>query len=64
MTNTQSCATRLAQTVPIADVVVDLTFVDPPQLGAIKIVKQVKDKNCATAASNLGRRFQGTSISV
>ena len=54
VSNTNSCATRLAQAVPIADVVVDLTFVDTPQLGAIKIVKQAKDKNCATAASASG----------
>jgi hypothetical protein len=51
VSNTNSCAVRLAQAVPVADVVVDLTFVDTPQLGAIKIVKEVKNKNCTDAGA-------------
>jgi hypothetical protein len=54
VSNTQLCADRLAATIPDANVQVDVTFMDTPQLGAIKIVKQAKDKNCANASSSSG----------
>jgi hypothetical protein len=54
VSSTQLCADRLAATIPDANVQVDVTFVDTPQLGAIKIVKQAKDKNCANASSSSG----------
>lgn len=46
VTKTASCATRLAQTGSALAADIDLTFVDPPSVGAIKITKTGKDKSC------------------
>jgi Prealbumin-like fold domain len=45
VTSSASCATRLAA----ATITPDNTFVDTPQLGALKIVKTAKNKNCISA---------------
>jgi hypothetical protein len=47
VTKTASCAARLAQTGATLNADVDLTFSDPPSLGAIKITKEGKDKSCS-----------------
>jgi hypothetical protein len=47
VTNTSTCDDRMNATT----IVPDLTFVDTPQLGAIKIVKEVKDANCTGAGT-------------
>jgi hypothetical protein len=49
VSNAATCDERMNATI-----VPDLTFVDTPQLGAIKIVKLAKDKNCTSAASASG----------
>lgn len=48
VTNGASCATRLAAATILAD---GTTFVDTPQVGAIKITKTGKDKNCTAAGA-------------
>jgi hypothetical protein len=48
VTNTDTCATRLAATTITPD---GSTFVDTPQLGALKVVKTAKNKNCTGAGT-------------
>jgi hypothetical protein len=47
VTKTASCAARLAQTGTTLNADVDLTFSDPPSVGAIQITKEGKDKSCS-----------------
>jgi hypothetical protein len=47
VTNTDTCATRLAATT----ISPDLTFVDPPSVSAILITKTGKDKSCTGAGT-------------
>jgi hypothetical protein len=47
VTSQESCAVRFAKAVPD----VDVTFDDPPALGAIQITKTGKDKSCTAAGS-------------